>query len=106
MKTDVFRSEPRLGSVDLIVVGGGASGMLCAGTAAEQGLQVLLIEKNEKLGRKLNITGKGRCNLTNDRSPEEVLRGMKEAVDEFVKGQESFDDLTMVGFSYHGQNIE
>lgn len=41
-----------------------------------------------------------------DRSPEEVLRGMKEAVDEFVKGQESFDDLTMVGFSYHGQNIE
>ena len=37
-----------------------------------------------------------------DRSPEEVLRGMKEAVDEFVKGQESFDDLTMVGFSYHG----
>ena len=40
-----------------------------------------------------------------DRSPEEVLRGMKEAVDEFVKGQESFDDLTMVGFSYHGQNI-
>ena len=41
-----------------------------------------------------------------DRSPEEVLRGMKEAVDEFVKGQESFDDLTMVGFAYHGQNIE
>ena len=37
-----------------------------------------------------------------DRSPEEVLRGMKETVDEFVKGQESFDDLTMVGFSYHG----
>lgn len=41
-----------------------------------------------------------------DRSPEKVLRGMKEAVDEFVKGQEPFDDLTMMSFTYHGQNIE
>ncbi|HOM82931.1 MAG TPA: NAD(P)/FAD-dependent oxidoreductase [Armatimonadota bacterium] len=49
----------------VIVVGGGASGMMAAGTAAERGHRVLLLEKNRSLGRKLRITGKGRCNLTN-----------------------------------------
>ncbi len=49
----------------IIVIGGGAAGMLAAISAAEQGKQVLLIEKNEKLGKKLFITGKGRCNVTN-----------------------------------------
>ncbi len=50
---------------DLIVVGGGPAGMLGASTAASRGLKVILLEKNEKLGRKLFITGKGRCNVTN-----------------------------------------
>ncbi len=50
---------------DLIVVGGGPAGILGAATAAAKGLQVLLLEKNEKLGKKLFITGKGRCNVTN-----------------------------------------
>ncbi|HHV08513.1 MAG TPA: NAD(P)/FAD-dependent oxidoreductase [Firmicutes bacterium] len=50
---------------DLIVVGGGPAGMLGAATAAANGLKVLLLEKNEKLGKKLYITGKGRCNVTN-----------------------------------------
>jgi len=50
---------------DLIVVGGGPAGMLSASTAASRGLKVCLLEKNEKLGRKLFITGKGRCNVTN-----------------------------------------
>lgn len=49
----------------VIVVGGGASGMMAAGTAAERGRRVLLLEKNRVLGRKIRITGKGRCNLTN-----------------------------------------
>ncbi len=49
----------------VIVVGGGASGMFAAGNAAERGFDVTLIEKNEILGKKLLITGKGRCNLTN-----------------------------------------
>ena len=47
------------------VIGGGPSGMLAAATAAEKGHAVTLIEKNEKLGKKLFITGKGRCNITN-----------------------------------------
>jgi predicted Rossmann fold flavoprotein len=50
---------------DLIVIGGGPSGMICAGRAAEKGASVLLIEKNTSLGKKLLLTGGGRCNITN-----------------------------------------
>ena len=49
----------------VIVIGGGPAGMMAAGAAAENGADVILIEKNRKLGRKLAITGKGRCNITN-----------------------------------------
>ncbi len=52
--------------VDLVVAGGGAAGLMCALQAAERGLSVTLLEPNGKLGRKLRITGKGRCNLTNN----------------------------------------
>lgn len=51
---------------DVVVVGGGASGLMCAVTAAGRGLRVVLLESNRQLGRKLRITGKGRCNLCND----------------------------------------
>lgn len=50
---------------DVIVVGGGAAGMIAAGRAAERGKRVLLLEKNARLGQKLAITGGGRCNITN-----------------------------------------
>ena len=59
-----------------IVVGGGASGMFCAGLLANAGHYVTLIEKNEKLGKKLYITGKGRCNLTNDADRETLLNNI------------------------------
>ena len=59
---------------DLIVVGGGPAGMFAAITAARKGAKVLLLEKNDRLGKKLLITGKGRCNVTNDCPAEEVLR--------------------------------
>lgn len=49
----------------IVVVGGGAAGMMAAAAAAENGCRVILLEKNEKLGKKLYITGKGRCNVTN-----------------------------------------
>lgn len=52
-------------SKEIIVAGGGASGMMAAAAAAEHGCSVLLLERNEKLGKKLYITGKGRCNVTN-----------------------------------------
>ena len=58
---------------DVIVVGGGPAGLMAAGTAAGQGKKVLLLEKNNSLGRKLLITGKGRCNLTNNTDQEGLL---------------------------------
>ncbi len=58
---------------ELIVIGGGAAGMMAAITAAEQGRKVCLLERNQKLGRKLYITGKGRCNVTNHCQPQDVL---------------------------------
>lgn len=58
---------------DLIVVGGGASGLMAAGRAAERGKRVLLLEKNRGLGEKLKISGGGRCNITNAEFDERVL---------------------------------
>lgn len=58
------------------VIGGGPSGMLAAATAAEKGHAVTLIEKNEKLGKKLFITGKGRCNITNAAELEEFFKNI------------------------------
>lgn len=59
-----------------IIIGGGAAGMFAAITAASEGIQVSLWEKNEKLGKKLFITGKGRCNLTNDCETEDLFRNV------------------------------
>ena len=60
----------------VIVIGGGASGMAAAYQAANAGGDVLLLEQNEKLGKKLFITGKGRCNLTNDSDPGTLLQNV------------------------------
>lgn len=59
---------------DGIVIGGGPAGMFAAIIAARQGSRVLLLEKNQRLGKKLLITGKGRCNVTNDCTAQEVLQ--------------------------------
>ena len=58
---------------DVLIAGGGAAGMMAAIAAAEQGVSVGLLEPNGRLGKKLNITGKGRCNLTNNCSREDLL---------------------------------
>ena len=60
-------------SKEITVIGGGAAGMMAAISAAEQGARVTLLEPNERLGKKLNITGKGRCNVTNDADRETLL---------------------------------
>ena len=57
----------------IVIIGGGAAGMMAAYAAAVHGTKVHLIEKNEKLGKKLFITGKGRCNLTNACDPEDFF---------------------------------
>ena len=60
-------------TIDVCVVGGGAAGMMAAITAAENGAKVLVLERKERPLRKLMITGKGRCNLTNACEPEQVM---------------------------------
>ena len=62
--------------MNCLVIGGGAAGMFCAGLLAQYGHRVTLIEKNEKLGKKLYITGKGRCNITNDADRETLLQNI------------------------------
>lgn len=61
---------------DGIVIGGGPAGMFAAITAAQRGQKVLLLERNDRLGKKLLITGKGRCNVTNDCTVDEVLKNV------------------------------
>ena len=61
---------------DGIVIGGGPAGMFAAITAAQRGQKVLLLERNDRLGKKLLITGKGRCNVTNNCDLDEVLKNV------------------------------
>ena len=63
-------------SYDGVVIGGGAAGIYAAIHAAKQGSSVLLLERNDRLGKKLLITGKGRCNVTNNCSAHEVLQNV------------------------------
>jgi len=62
---------------DLLIIGGGAAGLVAAGYAARRGLDVILLEKMERPGRKLMITGKGRCNLTNNCDRESFLAAVR-----------------------------
>ena len=61
---------------NVVIIGGGAAGMMAAITAARSGHKVHVLEKNEKLGKKLFITGKGRCNVTNDCDVETLLKNV------------------------------
>ena len=60
----------------VIVVGGGPSGMMAAITAAENGNEVIIIEKNNQLGKKLLITGKGRCNITSSIDMDDFIKNV------------------------------
>ncbi len=83
---------------DVIVVGAGAAGMMAAGTAARNGKQVLLLEKMEKSGRKVRITGKGRCNLTNARPPEEFREHVRSGAEFFDVAFSEFNNKATIRF--------
>ena len=69
---------------DIIVIGGGPAGMMAAGRAAELGRSVLLLEKNQDLGKKLLMTGGGRCNLTNNKQNIRELALSYKGSDQFL----------------------
>lgn len=70
---------------NVCIIGGGAAGLMAAYTAAKGGHNVVLFEKNEKLGKKIYITGKGRCNFTNDVPPDEFSRSIVRG-EKFLRG--------------------
>ena len=89
--------------VDGIVIGGGPAGMFAAITAAEQGKKVLLLEKNHRLGKKLLITGKGRCNVTNHCTGQEVLQNTPRNGRFLFSAMAAFPpEKTYVFFESHG----
>ncbi len=82
----------------IIVIGGGAAGMMAAVAAAENGGQVLLFEKNEKLGKKVYITGKGRCNLTNACDMESLFGNVVTNGKFLYSAFYSFDNQAVIRF--------
>ena len=83
---------------DVIVIGAGAAGLMAAGTAAMSGKSVLLMEKMEKAGRKIRITGKGRCNLTNARPAEEFIEKVRTNQDFFSVAFAEFNNRATIRF--------
>ena len=83
---------------DVIIIGAGAAGMMAAGVAAREGRKVLVVEKMEKAGRKVRITGKGRCNLTNTKPREDFLSHVRANADFFAPSFRDFDNKAVFTF--------
>lgn len=90
---------------DVIIIGAGAAGLMAAGTAARSGKKVLVIEKMEKAARKVRITGKGRCNLTNTRAREEFLSKVRANAGFFARSFDGFDNQDTIDF-FRAQEVK
>ena len=88
---------------DGVVIGGGPAGMFAAITAAKNGQHVLLLEKNDRLGKKLLITGKGRCNITNDCTSREVLENVPRNSRFLYSAMDAYPPESVIAFfNQHG----
>ena len=83
---------------DGVIIGGGPAGMFASIIAAQQGYKVLLLERNDRLGKKLLITGKGRCNVTNACSAQEVLQNVPRNGRFLYSAMESFPPSAIMEF--------
>ncbi len=91
----------------VIITGGGAAGMMAACAAAEAGHQVILLEKNEKLGKKIYITGKGRCNVTNTAEKEQFFQNIVTNSKFLYSSVYQFDDQAVTAFlEEHGCRVK
>ena len=92
-------------SYDTIVIGGGPAGLMAAGTAAARGARVLLLEKNSQLGKKLLITGGGRCNITNsERNVRTLLANYKVSQDFLFSAFAQYGVEDTLNF-FHGRGL-
>ena len=82
----------------VVVVGGGPAGMMAAITAAENGNKVILLEKMNSLGKKLLITGKGRCNITNNADMEDFFKNIPGNSKFLYSSFNSFNNTDIVNF--------
>ena len=83
---------------DLVVVGGGPAGMMAAIEMAGRGLHVLIAERNKLLGRKLRITGKGRCNITNDCDFDTLMANIPGNPKFLFSAFKNFSNLDIIDF--------
>ena len=91
----------------VIVIGGGAAGMAAALAAAKEGAKTILLEKNEKLGKKLYITGKGRCNITNACDTEELFLNVPRNAKFLYSAFYTFDNFRVMRFfEEHGLKLK
>jgi len=92
---------------NVVVAGGGAAGMMAAVRAAERGHHVTLLEQNEKLGKKIYITGKGRCNLTNGCDTEDILAQFQSNPRFLYSSIYTFDNFRVMDFfGQHGLKLK
>lgn len=85
-------------SKKVIVIGGGAAGLMAAGRAAERGHEVILLEKNDRLGKKILISGKGRCNITNDTDIDGLIENIPGNGNFLYSAFYTFSNLDLVKF--------
>ncbi|MEZ0208882.1 MAG: NAD(P)/FAD-dependent oxidoreductase [Candidatus Paceibacterota bacterium] len=104
MNNDTKKDMPTLW--DVIVIGGGASGMMAAGTAAAKGHKVLLLEKNPELGKKLLITGGGRCNVTNNKPDNRAMLAKYKGNDQFLFSTFSQFNVESTLEFFHSRGME
>lgn len=83
-----------------VIVGGGAAGMMAAIGASESGSETVLLERNEKLGKKIYITGKGRCNLTNDCPRDDLMKHVVRNPKFLYSAFSSYDNTDIVGLMH------
>lgn len=91
--------------MNVLVIGAGAAGLMAAGQAAACGAKVTLLEKNDRPGRKLLITGKGRCNLTNAVDTQELIKNIPGNGRFLYSAFDMFNNHDLIGF-FHGLGVE
>ena len=92
---------------NVVVIGGGPAGMMAAGTAAQNGNKVTIVEKNERFGKKLFITGKGRCNITSSLDIKDFIQNVPGNGRFLYSAFDNYTNLDIINFlKEHGVSVK